>query len=224
MSNATVNRAELARILDHTVIKPDTTREQVVQLCREAKEHGFGVVCVAGAWIEVAVEQLAGSECKVASIVGFPHGNALSAAKADEAARAVDAGARELDMVLHVGALRSGAHDAVLGDIRGVVDAAPGVVVKVILETALLTDDQKVLACRIAEDAGAAFVKTSTGFCGGGATLDDVRLMRSTVGDRLGVKASGGIGNYEQAVAMVQAGATRIGCSASLAIVSGAPA
>ena len=218
-----MTRSELAPMIDHTALKPETTRDQVLQLCREAREHQFGAVCVAASWVSPASDALNDTPVKVASVVGFPHGNTLSVVKRFEAAQAIEAGADELDMVLPVGLLKSGDEEAVLADIGAVVEAArakPGVLVKVILETALLEENEKVRACQLAEQAGADFVKTSTGFGPAGATLADVRLMRQAVGDRLGVKAAGGIRTLETALAMIDAGANRLGCSASIEIVN----
>jgi deoxyribose-phosphate aldolase len=194
----------------------------IVRACAEAREHGMCAVCVAPVWVALAARELVGSQVRVASVIGFPHGNTLPEAKAREARLALDAGASELDMVLQVGALRSRDTALVRRDIAGVVRAARerGAQVKVILETALLTEAEKRLACRLAEEAGADFVKTSTGFGPGGATQADVRLLREAVGDRLGVKASGGIRTLGQALAMVRAGADRLGTSASVAILA----
>lgn len=220
--NKPLTRSEFARMIDHTALKPETTKKQIEQLCEEARQFCFGAVCVAPSWIPLAVARLAGCSVRVASVVGFPHGNTLSAAKASEATKVLEAGADELDMVIHVGALKSRDQKAVIEDIRAVVEVAkrkPDTIVKVILETALLTDDEKVLGCQLAEKAGANFVKTSTGFAARGATLEDVVLMRHIVQDRLGVKAAGGIGNLTTARAMMEAGATRLGCSASVSII-----
>ncbi len=214
--------AELAARIEHTELRPDATAAQIERLCAEARHWGFGGVCVAPAWVPLAKVLLARSGIRLVTVAGFPHGDTLPEAKAREALLAVASGAHEVDMVLHAGALRSGDREAVLLDIRGVVDAvrsAGGDGVKVILECGRLSDDEKQCACRLAEEGGATFVKTATGFGPGGATLEDVRLMRGVVGDRLGVKAAGGIRTVETALAMVAAGADRLGCSASLAIV-----
>lgn len=214
--------SELAAMLDHTVLKPDATAAHIRQLCDEARRYNFAAVCVAPMWVELAAGELRDTPVHVASVAGFPHGNTLSRVKADETARAVEAGAREVDMVIPIGALKAGDHDLVEADIRAVVAAArrtPNIIVKVILETCLLTDEEKVVACRLAEAAGADFVKTSTGFASGGATVADVALMKRTVGHRLRVKAAGGIRDLTTALAMIEAGAARIGCSASVAIV-----
>lgn len=211
---------ELARTIDHTWLKPDATATQIEALCREAIRYGFHAVCVNSYWVPLAAERLRGSGVKVAAVVGFPLGAGLTAAKAAEAREAVKAGASELDMVLNVGALKSGRPDDVRRDIRAVVEAADGALVKVILETGLLTGEEKVAACRLAVEAGAHFVKTSTGFGPGGATVEDVALLRRTVGPRVGVKASGGIRDAEAARRMLAAGASRLGTSSGVAIVT----
>jgi deoxyribose-phosphate aldolase len=219
---ALVDDRTLASMIDHTLLKPEATPAQVEQLCREALEHGFATVCVNGAWVSLAAEQLKGSAVGVAAVAGFPLGAGTSAAKAYEAADEVRAGATEVDMVINVGALKAGDDALVEVDIAEVVrSAGRDAIVKVILETALLTDDEKVRASRLAVAAGAAFVKTSTGFGPGGATVEDVALLRRTVGPDIGVKAAGGIRTREQAEAMVAAGASRIGASSSVQIVSG---
>jgi deoxyribose-phosphate aldolase len=215
----------VAALIDHTILRADATRADVVRICEEALkysfEYSFASVCVNGCWVPLVAEQLAGSEVKVCSVVGFPLGAMATAAKRAEGDVALKDGALELDMVLNVGALKAGEPDAVRSDISAVVQAAhsAGAIVKVILETALLTDEQKLSACRLAVDAGADFVKTSTGFGPSGATVADIALMRSAVGPVVGVKASGGIRTIEQLRAMVAAGASRVGASASVAIV-----
>ncbi|MBV9865221.1 MAG: deoxyribose-phosphate aldolase [Abitibacteriaceae bacterium] len=222
MNQTPLTPEQLASMIDHTALKPETTRAQIRQLCEEARQFNFVAVCVAPLWIDFAVHQLSGSPVKVATVVGFPHGNTLTDVKAFETTQAIERGAQEVDMVIPVGTLKCKDTDAVLEDIGAVVESArskPGLVVKVILETALLTDEEKVSACHLAAEAGADFVKTSTGFSSGGATVADVTLMRRTVGDRLGVKAAGGIRDLATARAMIEAGANRIGCSASLAIM-----
>lgn len=215
------SRSDLRLYLDHTLLRPDATGAMLGAHCEEAVEHGFWSVCVASRHVAFAHRLLAGSGVRVCSVVGFPHGDANAAAKAAEAARAVRDGADELDVVLAVGALKEGEHRVVLDDLRGVVDAAAGRPVKVILETALLDEREKVIGCALAKAAGAAFVKTSTGYAKGGATVEDIALMRSVVGPNLGVKASGGIRDAATADAMIAAGATRLGASASVAIVTG---
>lgn len=212
-------------MIDHTLLKPEATQAQITRLCNEAKTYGFASVCVNGVFVPQAAAQLAGSEVKVCTVVGFPLGASHTRAKVQEAAIAIDQGAEEIDMVLHVGALKDEDISALAHDISSVVAECQikGVLSKVILETALLTDDEKQIACRVAQESGADFVKTSTGFGGGGATVADVRLMRQAVGPQMGVKASGGVRSYADALAMIEAGATRIGASASVAIVQGAP-
>jgi deoxyribose-phosphate aldolase len=213
--------ADVARLIDHTLLKPEATREQIVKLCGEARRYGFASVCVNPYWVPLCAAELAGSPVKVCTVVGFPLGATSTAAKVAETEEAVRAGAREIDMVINVGALRSGDEAAVGADIRAVVEAAHGggATVKTILETALLDDAQKTVACRLARDAGADYVKTSTGFGPGGATVHDVALMRRTVGPEMGVKAAGGIRTLEDLRAMVAAGATRIGASAGVQII-----
>ena len=212
---------DIAKIIDHTLLKPEATRDQIVQLCREAREYGFASVCVNPCYVKLAAELLRGSSVKVCSVVGFPLGATLPEVKAYEARRAIEEGATEIDMVINIGALKSGDLELVKRDIASVVDVchAKGALCKVIIEAALLTDEEKVLACQLARAAGADYVKTSTGFGPGGATVQDVALMRRTVGPEMGVKAAGGIRSYEAAKSMVEAGATRIGASAGVKIV-----
>ena len=214
--------SDLAKAIDHTLLKADATEGEISQLCAEAETHGFATVCVNSQWIELSAKLLSGARTVPITVVGFPLGASLSEAKAFEARAAIAKGAREIDMVIAIGSLKAGDHDYVLSDIQTVVKAAHPYPVKVILETALLSRDQKITACSLAKKAGAAFVKTSTGFSTGGATVEDIRLMSETVGPELGVKASGGIRSFEDARLMIEAGATRIGASASVAIVSGA--
>jgi len=214
-------RRDLAGTIDHTLLKPEADLVQVRQLCAEALEHGFKAVCINRIWVEEASRQLAGSAVSVCSVVGFPLGATSRTVKAFETEEAVAAGADEIDMVIALGALKQGNQDEVRRDIESVVRAAGGRIVKVILETCLLEAEQKVTACRLSAQAGAHFVKTSTGFGPGGATIDDVRLMRRTVGEALGVKASGGIRTTEQADAFIEAGASRLGTSSGIAIVTG---
>jgi deoxyribose-phosphate aldolase len=218
---ALVDAQTLAGMIDHTLLKPEATPAQIEQLCREAVEHGFATVCVNGAWVQLAAGLVAGTGVGVAAVAGFPLGAGSSAAKACEAADEVRAGATEVDMVINVGALKAGDYALVEVDVTEVVrSAGQDAIVKVILETGLLTDDEKVRACELAVAAGAAFVKTSTGFGPGGATVEDVALLRRTVGPGVGVKAAGGIRTREQAEAMVRAGASRLGASSSIQIVS----
>jgi len=222
METARMTRTQLARLIDHTLLKPDATEEQIRKLCDEAREHGFMSVCVNPYWVPFCRDLLSGTEVKVCTTIGFPLGANRSEIKAVEAEDAVNRGAREVDMVINIGALKSGRHDVVRNDIRAVVEAVSGeALVKVIIETGLLTDEEKVTACLLAREAGADFVKTSTGFGHGGATVADVSLMRRTVGPEMGVKASGGVRDLTTALAMVEAGANRIGASAGVAILAG---
>ena len=211
----------IAALIDHTILKPEATRADVVKICREAREYGFASVCVNPYWVPLVKTELAGSKVKVCSVVGFPLGATSTEAKVCETAAALRSGAQEIDMVINVGALRSGDTDAVKTDIQSVVRVAhqAGAIVKVILETALLDDTQKTVASQISKAAGADFVKTSTGFSTSGATVHDVALMRAAVGPNLGIKASGGIRTLQDVQAMTAAGATRIGASASVKIV-----
>ncbi len=212
---------QVAGLIDHTLLKPDATYEQIQKICSEAREHHFASVCINPAYVEKCVNLLSGSGVMVCTVIGFPLGATTSETKAFEAADAVRKGANEIDMVINVGALKAGNFRLVEDDIRAVVQAGCGRTVKVILETALLTDDEKIMGCTLAKAAGADFVKTSTGFGPGGATAHDIALMRKTVGPDLGVKASGGVRDLKTAMEMVEAGATRIGASASVKIVSG---
>lgn len=211
---------DLAAIIDHTLLKPEASHDELRRLCDEARQYGFATVCVNAANIRFCAALLEGSEVKPIAVVGFPLGASTPAAKAFEAQEAIGAGAQEIDTVINVGALKGQDYGLVLEDIRAVVSAAAPMPVKIILETGLLDHDQKVIACALARIAGAAFVKTSTGFGPGGATVEDVRLMRSIVGTEMGVKASGGVRTQEDARKMVEAGATRIGASSSVAIVT----
>ena len=211
----------LASMIDHTLLKPDATRDQLQLLCEEARAHHFASVCVNSANVRYCKERLGGSGVMTVAVVGFPLGAASTGAKAYETKQAVRDGADEIDMVINLGAVKSRDWALVLDDIRAVVDAARPAPVKVILETGALDHDEKVAGCALSKAAGAAFVKTSTGFGPGGATIEDVALMRRMVGDDLGVKASGGVRDAAGAEAMIRAGATRIGASASVAIVTG---
>ena len=214
---------ELNRMIDHTILKPEATEAAVQKIIDEAKEYNFFSVCINPCWVAFASEQLADTDVAVCTVIGFPLGANTPEVKAYEAADAIKNGANEVDMVINIGALKSQQYDYVRQDIQGVVDAAKGkALVKVIIDTALLTDEEKVKACELAKEAGADFVKTSTGFSTGGAKVADIRLMRETVGPDMGVKASGGVHNAEEALAMIEAGATRIGASTGVAIVSGA--
>ncbi len=214
---------DLARYIDHTLLRPDASAADVDKLCGEAIEHRFASVCVNPTWVRRCAEQLRGTEVAVASVVGFPFGATPADVKAFEARRAIRDGAREIDMVINIGALKSGAQEVVREDIARVSDACheSGALNKVIIEAALLSDEEKVVACRLAQLARADMVKTSTGYAKGGATIFDVALMRETVGPRMGVKAAGGIRTVEDVQDMIAAGATRIGASAGVSIVSG---
>lgn len=213
----------LAGMIDHTLLKPDATPDQIAQLCFEARKYGFASVCINPGWVSLCAQLLQGSPVKVCTVIGFPLGATASEVKAFETQNAIDHGATEIDMVINVGALKARDLDLVAKDIRGVVNVAHarGPIVKVILETVLLTDEEKTIACLIAKEAGADFVKTSTGFASGGATVHDVALMRRVVGPEMGVKASGGVRTYEDAENMIKAGATRIGASAGVKIIQG---
>jgi deoxyribose-phosphate aldolase len=213
--------AQFADYIDHTLLKPDAARAQIEQLCAEAREHNFFSVCVNGAWVAAARHFLDGSDVKVACVVGFPLGAMSSDVKRYETEVAIDDGAHEIDVVLNVARLKAGDDKYVFREIVDVVEAADERTVKVILETCLLTDEEKVRACQLVVESGAQFVKTSTGFSTAGATVADVKLMRETVGPKFGVKASGGIRDVQTALAMIAAGATRIGTSNGIAIVKG---
>jgi deoxyribose-phosphate aldolase len=220
-----MNRRELAAYIDHTLLKPDGTPDQVVALCEEALMHHFASVCVNPTFVPLAAQKLAGSDVDVCTVVGFPLGATSTAAKVCEAQVAIAEGAVEIDMVLAIGYLKAGADERVRGDIAAVAGVchAHDALLKVIIETALLTDGEKVRACELSQEAGADFVKTSTGFAATGATVEDVTLMREAVGPDMGVKAAGGIHTYDEAIAMIEAGATRIGASRGVTIVGGAP-
>lgn len=214
-----VTPAALAAAIDHTLLKPEATAAQVRRLCAEARTWGFASVCVNPWHVPLAARELAGGQVAACSVIGFPLGASRTPVKAAETRQAREDGAREFDMVLAVGALKEGRLDLVEADIRAVVEAAEGGLVKVIIETCLLSDEEKTAACQAAARAGAGFVKTSTGFGAAGATVEDVRRMRAAVGEALGVKASGGIRTLTQALAMLDAGASRLGTSAGVAIV-----
>ncbi len=228
-----MKKNELAGMIDHTLLKSTATSSQIDELCKEAMRYGFFSVCVNPTWVERCFYNLTGTNVRICTVIGFPLGQNTSGSKAEEARIAVGEGAGELDMVMKLGRFLEGEYESVLDDIRGVVEAAGGIAtvgraaaggkpVKVIIEICYLTDEQIVLACQIAEKAGAKYVKTSTGFGTGGATVEAVELMRKTVGPMFGVKASGGIKTYEDAMKMIMAGATRIGASAGIEIIRGA--
>ncbi|WP_445490329.1 deoxyribose-phosphate aldolase [Niallia sp. 03133] len=212
----------IAKMIDHTLLKADANQEQIKTLCDEAKQYDFASVCVNPTWVKTASELLAGTNVKVCTVIGFPLGATTSSVKAFETKNAIDNGAQEVDMVINIGALKDKRYAEVKEDIKAVVDAAKGkALTKVIIETSLLTDEEKEAACSLAVEAGTDFVKTSTGFSTGGATVEDIQLMRKTVGPDIGVKASGGVRSSEDTEIMIQAGATRIGASSGVAIVNG---
>ncbi|WP_374034410.1 deoxyribose-phosphate aldolase [Bdellovibrio bacteriovorus] len=212
---------QLSRYIDHTLLKPEAQTAQIEKLCAEAKEHNFFSVCVNTSYVKTCAELLKGSSVKVCCVVGFPLGAMDTVSKAFETKTAIANGAQEIDMVIQIGALKDRRLDYVRDDIKAVVQAAAGHTVKVIIETSLLNQEDKTLACRAALEAGAHFVKTSTGFGGGGATVEDVKLMKSVVGSSMEVKASGGIKDAQQAKAMIDAGATRLGTSSGITIIQG---
>ncbi|MFG6121109.1 deoxyribose-phosphate aldolase [Thalassobacillus sp. B23F22_16] len=212
----------IAKYIDHTQLKPDTPQEKIDQVCQEAKEYEFASVCVNPYWVNHCYEHLKDTNVKVCTVIGFPLGANTKEVKAFETKQAIEKGATEIDMVINVGALKSKDYETVQADIEAVVrEAEDKALVKVIIETSLLTDDEKVKACELAVKAGADYVKTSTGFSGGGATVEDIKLMRATVGPELGVKASGGVRDFEATKAMIDAGATRIGASSGIQIIKG---
>ncbi|MFF2907533.1 deoxyribose-phosphate aldolase [Paenibacillus sp. NPDC057934] len=212
----------LAGMIDHTLLRADATKAEISKLIEEAKKYEFASVCVNPTWVSYAAEGLAGTKVKVCTVIGFPLGASTSATKAFEAQNAIASGATEVDMVINIGALKDGDHAYVEQDIKAVVDAAAGkAIVKVIIETSLLTDEEKVIASQLSVKAGADFVKTSTGFSTGGATVEDVALMRKTVGENVGVKASGGVRNLQDMQNMIEAGASRIGASSGVKIMEG---
>ncbi|MFV0439726.1 MAG: deoxyribose-phosphate aldolase [Lachnospirales bacterium] len=210
-----------SKYIDHTLLKQDATKEQIIKLCDEAIENDFASVCVNPTWVKFASERLKGSDVDVCTVIGFPLGANTTKVKAFEAKNAIENGATEIDMVINVGALKSNNLTCVYNDIKGVVEACNGVLLKVIIETCLLTDDEKVIACKQAVEAGANFVKTSTGFSTGGATPEDIALMRKTVGNDIGVKASGGVRTPGDFELMILNGATRIGTSSGVKLLKG---
>ncbi|MBS4173585.1 deoxyribose-phosphate aldolase [Bacillus sp. FJAT-49736] len=212
----------IAKMIDHTLLKADATKDQIHTLCLEAKENSFASVCVNPTWVKYCAEQLKGSDVKVCTVIGFPLGSNTPETKAFETKNAIESGATEVDMVINISALKSGDLKLVEKDILAVTEAAKGkALTKVIIEACLLTNEEKVKACELAVKAGADYVKTSTGFSTGGATIEDIKLMRKTVGPEIGVKASGGVRSAEDAKAMIEAGATRIGASSGVKIVQG---
>jgi deoxyribose-phosphate aldolase len=226
MTHLKISKEELARMIDSTNVKATATKEEIERLCKEAIKYGFQCAVVNPFYVRFAAKMLKGSDVKVCSTVGFPFGVSLPEIKALEAVKAVEDGAEELDMVINLSALKSGDYDFVKQDIRAVLDAkrlSNEIIIKVIIETAYLTRDEKITACKIVKEAGADFVKTSTGLFGKGATIEDIRLMRQTVGKDMGVKAAGGIRTYAEAIAFIKAGANRIGTSTATTIMEGAP-
>ncbi|HET9848956.1 MAG TPA: deoxyribose-phosphate aldolase [Candidatus Dormibacteraeota bacterium] len=216
-------RAELARVIDHTLLDPAATNHEVLMACEIARRNQTATVCLNSNRVALAAQSLEGSDVGIAAVVGFPFGAAHVTAKSHEARLAIDDGATEIDMVIDIGRLKDGEHDAVRSDIASVVDAAAGHTVKVIIECSRLTEDEKRTACRLAVEAGASFIKTSTGYLGHGATIHDVTLIRAVVGPRIGIKASGAILYYEDAVAMLTAGATRLGMSHTQQVLDSIP-
>jgi len=220
-----ISKKQLAKMIDYTLIKPTATRNDIEKLCEEAESYGFGCVCVNSMYVSLAKQLLKGTDVKVCSTVGFPFGATLPEVKAFEAEKVVEKGAREIDMVINIGALKSGNYETVKKDIEALVNVKRShsdLVIKVIIETGYLTPQEKIMACRLAKEAGADFVKTSTGLVGG-ATVEDVKLMRETVGKDMGVKAAGGIRTFKQALAMIESGANRIGTSTGVAIIEEFP-
>jgi len=220
LDSKTITLEQLAKTIDHSLLKPELTREDVIKGCELAKKYNVASVCVKPCHVELACEQLAGSDVAVGTVVGFPHGSSTTEVKAFEARKAIEDGATELDMVINIGEMRSGSYDYVLNDIKAVVDAAAGkAIVKVILENAYLTHEEKVKAYQLVEQAGADFVKTSTGFAPTGATVEDIRLMRETVSPKVQVKAAHGVRTLDAILAMIDAGATRVGATATETIL-----
>ncbi|MDF2523514.1 MAG: deoxyribose-phosphate aldolase [Clostridiales bacterium] len=216
---AVIDKKTMASMIDHTILKAGATKEQIVEICSQAKEYNFASVCVSPCFVKLAAKELKDSKVKVCTVIGFPLGANSTQVKAFEAKKAVEEGAHEVDMVIQVGALKEGDFKYVQNDISEVVKASEGAHIKVIIETCYLTDEEKIKTCEIAKKAGANFVKTSTGFGTGGATASDIELMRKTVGDELGVKASGGVRSLQEALVMIKAGANRIGTSSGVSIL-----
>ena len=214
---------DIAGMIDHTLLKPDVTRNEIEQLCLEGRKYNFASVCMNPVWVKFCREILTGSGIKICTVSGFPLGASTTAIKAKEAEKGIEDGADEIDMVMNIGALKSGDIKSVEEDIRAIKRACrSNTILKVIIETSLLTEEEKILACEISKKAGADFVKTSTGFSTSGATVEDIILMRRVVGPQMGVKASGGITDFNKAVALIQAGANRLGCGSSVAVITGA--
>lgn len=217
-----MNNKELANIIDHTLLKADATQAEIIKLCAEAKEFNFASVCVNPSMVKLASEELKGCDVDVCTVIGFPLGATTSEVKAFEVKNTIENGATEVDMVINIGKLKDRDLEYVKNDIKAVVEAAKGkALTKVIIETCLLTEEEKIIACKLSKEAGSDFVKTSTGFSTGGATVEDIKLMRETVGPEMGVKASGGVRSKKDALAMIENGATRIGASASISICEG---
>ena len=217
-----MNKAQIAKMIDHTILKAEATESEIIKLCKEAIHYNFASVCVNPSMVPVAAKELKGTHVKVCTVIGFPLGATTTEVKVFETKDVIEKGATEVDMVINVGKLKERDLEYVKNDIKAVVEAAKGkALTKVIIETCLLTDEEKVIACQLSKEAGADFVKTSTGFSTGGATAADIKLMRETVGPDMGVKASGGVRSREDALAMIENGATRIGASASIAICEG---
>jgi len=219
LDSQTITYEQLAKVIDHSLLRPELNREDTIRGCELAARYHVASVCVKPCYVRLAAEVLRGTDVAVGTVVGFPHGNSVTAVKVAEALQALEDGATELDMVLNIGELRSGNYDFVRDEIRAIVTAAKGHIVKVILENAYLTDEQKVVGCQLSEQAGAHFVKTSTGFAPSGATVEDVRLMRRSVGPRVQVKAAGGIRTLDAILEIIDAGATRVGATATAAIL-----
>ncbi len=216
-----ITKKELASYIDHTLLKPDASRAQILEVCKEAKEYHFASVCVNSCWIPLVASELQGSGVAPCTVIGFPLGACLTSVKVKEAVDSIASGAEEIDMVINVGAVKSCEWDVVRSDIAAVNEVKGNAKLKVIIETCLLTDEEKVRVCEIAKEVGVDFVKTSTGFSTGGATAEDVALMRKTVGENIGVKASGGVRTLDDALAMIKVGASRLGASAGVKIVNG---
>ena len=217
-----MNKAQIAKMIDHTILKTEATESEIIKLCKEAIHYNFASVCVNPSMVPVAAKELKGTHVKVCTVIGFPLGATTTEVKAFETKDVIEKGATEVDMVINVGKLKERNLEYVKNDIKAVVEAAKGkALTKVIIETCLLTEEEKIIACKLSKEAGSDFVKTSTGFSTGGATVEDIKLMRETVGPEMGVKASGGVRSKKDALAMIENGATRIGASASISICEG---